>query len=291
MDINLIGKTELWIQNISLKEANLSQIAATVAEVFEISPQEVLVVDAGPDHVTLDVLRQTMELEQFTAKEDLLLGRLAAIDGVTITPDTAIHSEGILEMISLDASLKDEVTASAREVGRQVEEAFLKRARIFPTGTEVMSRVIEDTNSPYIKDELERQGYHATIGDILPDDMVAISNAIEDALYDAHGLVITTGGVGAEGKDQTVEATLRLDASASTPWVVKYEQTGRHVKQGVRIGVGQVGKALIVNLPGPNDEVRDCIPVLLSALEQGERDKSVLAEMLAAKLKSRHLPH
>jgi len=291
VDINLIGKTELWIQNISLKEANLSQIATVVAEVFEISPQEVLVVDAGPDHVTLDVLRQTMELEQFTAKEDLLLAKLAELDGVTVTQHTAIHSEGILEMISLDASLKDEVTASAREVGRQVEEAFLKRARVFPTGTEVMSKVIEDTNSPFIKAELERHGYHATIGDILPDDMTAIANAIEDALYDAYGLVITTGGVGAEGKDQTVEATLKLDASASTPWVVKYEQTGRHVKQGVRIGVGQVGKALIVNLPGPNDEVRDCIPVLLSAIEQGERDKTILAEKLAAKLKARHLPH
>jgi len=290
MDINLIGKTELWIQNIRLQEANLSDIARVVSEVFELSPQEVLVVDAGPDHVTLDILRQTMELHQFTAKESLLLSRLAELEGVSVSADTAIHSEGILEMVSLDPSLKDEVTTSAAEVGRQVEEAFLKRARIFPTGTEVLSGVIQDTNSPFIKQELERQGYHATIGEILPDDVVAISNAVEDALDDAYGLIITTGGVGAEGKDKTVEATVRLDSSAATPWVVKYEQTGRHVKQGVRIGVGQIGKALVVNLPGPNDEVRDCLPVLLSSLAEGTRDKHIIAERLSAKLKSRHLP-
>ena len=291
MDINLIGKTELWIQSIRLNEANLSDIARVVSEVFELSPQEVLVVDAGADHVTLDVLRQTMDLQQFAAKESVLLDRLSQLPGVSVDADTAIHSEGILEMISLDPSLKDEVAARAIEAGKQVEEAFLKRTRVFPTGAEVLSRVIEDTNSPYIKETLETHGYHVTIGDILPDNVVAISNAIEDALYEGHGLIITTGGVGAEGKDQTVEATLRLDPDGAAPWVVKYQQTGRHVKQGVRIGVGQVGKALIVNLPGPNDEVRDCIPILLSTLEQGERDKTLLAERLSAKLKSRHLPH
>ncbi|MBN1857348.1 MAG: competence/damage-inducible protein A [Dehalococcoidia bacterium] len=291
MDINMIGKTELWIQSIRLHEANLSDIAGVVSEVFELSPQEVLVVDAGPTHVTLDILRQTMELHQFTAKESLLLSRLSKLPGVTIDAETAIHSEGILEMISLDPDLKEDVTAKAATVGKQMEEAFLKRVRVFPTGAEVLSRVIEDTNSPYIKEALETQGYRVTVGDILPDNVVAISNALEEALYEGYGLIITTGGVGAEGKDQTVEATLRLDATAATPWVVKYEQTGRHVKPGVRIGVGQIGKALIVNLPGPHDEVADCIPVLVSTLAQGARDKTVLAENLSAKLKSRHLPH
>lgn len=291
MDINLIGKTELWIQNIRLDEANLSEIAGVVSEVFELSPQEVLVVDAGPEHVTLDILRQTMELQQFAAKESVLLEKLSELSGVSVDADTAIHSEGILEMVSLDPSLKDEVTARAAEAGKQVEEAFLTRVRVFPTGAEVLSRVIEDTNSPYIKEALEAQGYRVTIGDILPDNVLAISNALEEALYEGYGLVITTGGVGAEGKDQTVEATLRLDPTSAVPWVVKYEQTGRHVKQGVRIGVGQVGKALIVNLPGPNDEVRECIPVLISTLKQGGRDKTLLADRLSAKLKSRHLPH
>ena len=291
MDINLIGKTELWIQNIRLDEANLSEIAGVVSEVFELSPQEVLVVDAGPEHVTLDILRQTMELQQFAAKESVLLEKLSELSGVSVDADTAIHSEGILEMVSLDPSLKDEVTARAAEAGKQVEEAFLTRVRVFPTGAEVLSRVIEDTNSPYIKEALEAQGYRVTIGDILPDNVLAISNALEEALYEGYGLVITTGGVGAEGKDQTVEATLRLDPTSAVPWVVKYEQTGRHVKQGVRIGVGQVGKALIVNLPGPNDEVRECIPVLISTLKQGGRDKVILADRLSAKLKSRHLPH
>ena len=288
-EMNLIGKTELWIQHVSLKNANLSDIAAAAARALDLEAADVLVVDAGPDHMTLDVLRRTLDMRQIAGREAALLEALAGVNGVTLSADTSVHSEGILQMLSLDPSLTDEVVARTEHMARETERAYLKRMKVFPTGHEVLRGVIEDTNSPYLKAEFERAGYRVSIAAPLPDDTLAIANAMEAALYDAYGLIVTTGGVGAEGKDQTIEATLRLDPAAATPCVVTYPPTGRHVKAGVRIGVGSSGQALIVNLPGPNDEVRACAPILLAALDRGERRKEHIAGLLVDVLRQRHL--
>ncbi len=289
MEMNLIGKTELWIQELRLTNANLTDIAAVVARVLGLARGDVLVVDAGPEHVTLDVLRQTVDMRQFAGKEAALLEALGGLEGVAVTEATAVHSEGILQMLSLDPSLADEVVGRTDTLSREVDSAFLHRTMVFPTGAEVVRGIIQDTNSPYLRDEFERAGYRVTIAPPLPDDSLVIANALEGALHEAYGLLLTTGGVGAEGKDQTIEATLRLDPGAATSWVVKYPPTGRHVKAGVRLTVGSSGRALIVNLPGPNDEVRACAPVLLDALAHGDTEKTHLADLLAETLRQRHM--
>jgi len=289
MEMNLIGKTELWIQHVSLNNVNLGEVGAAVARALGLEAADVLVVDAGPDHVALDVLRQSLDVRQIAGREAALLEALGSVGGVSVSDLTSVHSEGILQMLSLDPSMTEEVVARSESMAREITEAFLKRMKVFPTGHEVVRGVIEDTNSPYLRDTFSTAGYHVSIAPPLPDDSLAIANAIEGALHDAYGLIVTTGGVGAEGKDQTIEATQRLDPNAATPWVVQYPATGRHVKAGVRICVGSSGQALIVNLPGPNDEVRACADMLLPSLERGERDKERLAAMLADVLRQRHL--
>mgnify|MGYP001026409166 CR=1 FL=1 len=287
MEVNLVGKTELWIQNIKLKDVDLTEVGKTVAEVLGLKDDEVLVVDASSDHITLDILRNTLNMEQFMGKEKELLKRLFRIEGVEGTEKTSIHSQGILEMITLDNELTEEIASKATLIGRQIESAFLKRVKVFPTGGEVISRIIKDTNSPLIKQEFEKRGYEVSIGDPLPDDEIAIANSIENEIYQGYGIVITTGGVGAEEKDKTVEATKRLDPTAAVRWTVKYEKRGRHVKEGVRIGVGNVGKALIINLPGPTDEVKKCLEIILNVMGKRDYDKETLANLLASKLKTR----
>ena len=124
----------------------------------------------------------------------------------------------------------------------EIERTVLRRARVYATGFEVKKGMIEDTNSPYLLALLESQGYRAEFGGILEDDVHAIAHALRDAAERGFGLVITTGGVGAEDKDFSVEAVTRLDPEAATPWIVKFQAgTGRHLKEGVRIGVGQYG--------------------------------------------------
>jgi molybdopterin biosynthesis enzyme MoaB len=51
--------------------------------------------------------------------------------------------------------------------------------------------------------------------------------------------------------------------------------------------VGKVGKALIINLPGPTDEVKECLEIILNVMGKRDYDKETLANLLASKLKTR----
>ena len=139
----------------------------------------------------------------------------------------------------------------------------------FPTGFELKQGMIQDTNTPFLKHELEERGYYVTVGEVMEDNVEDVVEKLDDALSRGFGLIVTTGGVGAEDKDHSVEGVCRMDPTAATPYIVKFQQgTGRHVKDGVRIGVGVVGPSRMVALPGPHDEVMCAAPVLLRGLEE-----------------------
>lgn len=284
MGINLLEKTELWINNIFLSNANLTDIANETAKVFGIDCSKVLVVDVRPEHITLDILENDIPTENIIGKEKELLDAISRIDGITITNETYIHSNGILGMICANTVNPVEISKNVDSMVREMREKISKRAIVFPTGFELKRNMIEDTNTPYLKRILEERGFNVTVGDIIEDDFDEMVYKISDAVSRAYGLIITTGGVGAEDKDKTVESVLEVDPAAATPYIVKFKQgTGRHVKDGVRIAVGTVGPSMIVSLPGPNDEVRVATEVLMNAIESNY-DKNTTAGLLANSL-------
>ncbi|MCX5908791.1 MAG: competence/damage-inducible protein A, partial [Deltaproteobacteria bacterium] len=59
---------------------------------------------------------------------------------------------------------------------------------------------------------------------------------------------------------------------------------GRHVKEGVRIAVGEVGISRFVALPGPTREVKLGLDRLLEALEK-KWEKGKTAEYIASALR------
>ncbi len=285
---NLLEKTELWIKNLSLRDADLNQVAATVAETLGMEQSEVLVTDVQVRHVTVDILRQAVDPRLVVGKQDDLLENLAGLPGVHITGETSVHSNGMLGWIAFD---RDEATEALDRSERMVEEIRLhlsKRAIVFSTGREVAVGQIRDTNTPVIAEALAAEGYTAKQGPTLRDDRDLIAGNLRQAVYeDGYALIVTTGGVGAEDKDHTVEAVLSLDPEAAVPYICRFEKgTGRHAKDGVRIAVGRVEDALIVALPGPNDEVRMSMEVLVPALESPV-DKHALAEELAGRLREK----
>ncbi len=285
IELNLLEKTELWIRPIGLHGANLQDIGRAVAEVLELASDEVLVTDVRDDVLTLDVLRRTVIAEQIAGKERALLDRLAAIAGVTVTGETGVHSEGVLGVIALDEADVAPMLQSGRDLGERIREAIARRAIVFPTGKELQQGAIRDTNSELIAAALRNRGFRCAVGPVLPDDAETIGGAIRRAIGDGYGLVITTGGLGAEDKDQTAEGILKVDCDAATPYLAHFQQgAGRHVKDGVRIAVGQLEGSLIVALPGPNEEVRAGLEVVLEGLRDG-LGKTELAQRLAARLR------
>lgn len=287
MELNLLEKTELFITNLELDNVNLSGAASVVARVLGLKENEVAVVDVREGMLTLDILRPTVQLENIIGKEKDLLAALQALPGVYIGEETKIHSEGVLGMLCLDAAQTDEVVEESERLGSQIRLAVSKRVRVHPTGSEIIKGYIEDTNTPFLIEQLKRAGYKAVAGPVLEDDLSVVVTALEKAVSDGFGLVITTGGVGAEDKDHMVEAVQRLDRRAATPYIVRYQQgQGRHRKDGVRIAVGCTEWTTFVALPGPHDEVRMALPLLIEGL--GEKwDNGTLANALVSVLRKK----
>ncbi|MPM19198.1 hypothetical protein SDC9_65616 [bioreactor metagenome] len=295
MGLNLLSKTELWVNEITLSGANLTNMADAVAEVLGLEKGKVLVVDVRPAHITFDVLATDIPQENIMGREAAILTALAVLPGVYITPETYIRSNGILGLICAGVEDPEAVVERVADMTAEVMSKLSRRAIVFPTGFELRQGLIEDTNTPYLKMLLEENGYTVSVGEIMEDSPQDIYAKLDEALSRGFGLIVTTGGVGAEDKDHTVESILRLDPQAATPYIVKFTQgTGRHVKDGVRIGVGREGPSLMVCLPGPHDEVEAAAPVLLRGLAEGWSKETLadrLAGVLADKWRQKGLGH
>ena len=280
MEYRLLNKTEIWVGPLGLSNVNLGQCALAVARTLSLPEETISVTDAQRGHLAFDVMRPTVRADNIIAKKEAILSALSEVPGVSITPATDIHSDGILGMVNAAPAERADILRKSQAMGREIAERISKRAMIFPTGTEVINQLIEDTNTPFLKKNLESIGFDVVTSAPLPDEAARIFQAIQAAVNDPFGLIITTGGVGAEGKDRTLEALEKLDPTASLPYVLKFKKgTGRHDKDGVRIGVGTAGSSLIVCLPGPNDEVQLMWPVLQKALVEKWK-KSALADHL-----------
>ena len=295
MGLNLLEKSEVWINNLTLQNANLTRLAEVVADILGIKRKNVLVVDVRPEHITLDILEEDIPEENIIGKEKAILDAISKLEGVNVTDETCIHSNGILGMICFETENPKEMLKTISNMSEEIRRTIAKRAIVFPTGFEVRDHMIEDTNTPYLKELLENKGFKVTIGDILEDNIGDIEYHLSEAVSRAYGLIITTGGVGAEDKDKTVEGILRVDPSAETPYIVKFKKgTGRHVKEGVRIAVGCIGPTYIIALPGPNDEVKLASKVLIESLENRDSKAEIarkIATVLAEKLMKKKFHH
>ena len=287
-EFELLEKTELRIENLGLQNVNLTDVANAVADTLEINRDEVLVIDARGSLLTLDIMRDQMRPSSLVGKQQVLFSALGKVAGVTITDETTLCSEGILGWILVDQKLGERSLTQGLQIAANIRSTIARRVIVFATGPEVISGEIEDTNTPTIAAVLTGEGYRVTAGGPLDDDIDTIAGVLRSAIEDrGFGIVITTGGVGAETKDKTVEALEMLDTEASTPYLAKFEKgQGRHAKDGIRIGVAKMGDALLVALPGPNDEVVISIQALVEGLAAGE-GKELLAERIVGVLRKR----
>lgn len=293
MELELFEKTEIWVSPIRITDVDLGLIAEKFAEVLHLDKKEIMVVDVREELVTLDILKKSVKAEDIIGKNDALLKALAAIPGVSLSSETSVHSDGILGLIAIEnQEMAGEILGGMERMQRDISERIRKRAIVFPSGFEVQRGMIQDTNSPYIRERLMKEGYSVTVGDALEDDIENIAPILRRALSEGYGLIITTGGVGAEDKDRMVEALLRIDPEASTPYIIHYEKgKGRHEKDGVRIGVAYLHPSYVIALPGPHEEVKAGMDVIVEGLKKrlGKEDlASALANEFIGRLKRIH---
>ncbi len=286
MRANLLKKTELRIDNIYLSDANLTDIASAAGCVLGLPPEEILVVDYQHGRLVLDILNRSVDACNIVGKHEALIKKLGSLAGVFVSEKTAVYSNGMLGWIALDeGSAVEALIESHKKVG-EIRRAIARRVAVFSSGEEVAKKEIADTNTPAIKNRFEAEGYVVIKRETLSDDKALMSAKLRDAAeLGGYGIIVITGGVGAERKDQTVEAIQTVDPGAATPYVCRFEKgTGRHFKDGVKIAVGRYNDTVIIALPGPNDEVTASLDPLIEGLRENATSQA-LAERIAANLR------
>lgn len=94
MGLNLLEKTELWVNEITLDGTNLTDLANAVAHAMGMQDGEVLVVDVRPRHITFDILARDIPQENILGKETAILDAIRAVPGVTLYPETYLRKYG-----------------------------------------------------------------------------------------------------------------------------------------------------------------------------------------------------
>lgn len=268
MQLNLFEKTEIRITGIELANVNLTDVANTVADVLQLPRDRVAVIDVRSNCLALDVLLKEVNAENIFGKRAALFDALRKLPGICLGPAADIHSDGILGYIALDEADAIKVLDKTRSLMDTISNNKKGKVIVFATGFELIEKKICDTNTPYIIKRMEEAGYDVERGGIIPDDRDAAIEQLRKAAGNK-SIIVTTGGVGAEDKDFMVEAVLELDPQAETPYIVKFKKgQGRHVKDGIRIAVGEYLGTLIIALPGPHHEVKAVIPSIIKKLKE-----------------------
>ena len=131
----------------------------------------------------------------------------------------------------------------------------------------------QDTSGPAIADMLAAAGWSVIHTAILPDDFAAIQAELIRC-SDELGLclVVTTGGTGFSPRDITPEATLAVveRTAPGIPEAMRAESM-RITPRGMlsREAAGIRGDTLIINLPGSEKAVRECLGAVLPGLKHG----------------------
>lgn len=279
-EVELLDKTEVWVRGIALAGADLRALAAAAARELQLDPESVFVTDARDDHVVFDVLKPRVELAGIIGREGDLLAGLGRVPGVTVAADASVHSNGVMGMIGTPRAEVDQTLRRATEIDQQLRTFVTSRVAVVSTGPEVVAGNIEDTNVAAIADVMGRAGFEVTAAGAVLDDEDAITGRVLRLVSEGFGVVITTGGVGAEDKDRTIEALQRCDPELATAVLATYAVGhGRHVKPHVRIGVGRVEWTRLIALPGPTREVQAALPTIVEGLQQAWDDNRLAQNM------------
>jgi len=285
-ELDLYGKREVWIVGVQLGDCRLPDVAAAAAEVLALDPDDVFVTDVRDDHLVLDVLAPTVDLEAVAGRQAALLDAVGSVDGVTVLPSASVHSWGVLGVLGAPADQVEQIVSGADDLTAGLLAYVARRVAVVSTGAEVIDGRVHDTNVEVVREVMTGAGYVVDPGGAVPDDEETIAGRVKVLVEDGYGVVITTGGVGAEDKDRTIEALTRLDPHLATAVLATYEVGhGRHVKPHVRVAVAVVEGSLVVALPGPTREVHAGAAALTTSLARSDAP-AVLVEAVATSIRA-----
>ena len=131
----------------------------------------------------------------------------------------------------------------------------------------------EDLSAGAIREIVSGLGWVVEVYRVVPDDPDKISHALID-MADREGLdlVLTTGGTGFSPRDNTPEATRSVieREAPGIPEVMRAVSLNKTPRAMLSRAVAGIRKStLIINLPGSQKAVRECLEAIIEALPHG----------------------
>ena len=130
----------------------------------------------------------------------------------------------------------------------------------------------EDRSGPAVREMIETAGGEIARTRIVPADREEIRAALIAWSDEGLDLILTTGGTGFSARDWTPEATKSV-IERETPGLPEAMRRAGAEKTPTamlsRAAAGIRGSTLIVNLPGSEKAVRECLAAILPALPHG----------------------
>ncbi|GFI61560.1 hypothetical protein IMSAG049_00719 [Clostridiales bacterium] len=161
------------------------------------------------------------------------------------------------------------------------------KAIIIPTGDELASGIVLDTDSPAIMSRLLQINGNAFVGRCAPviDIQQSILDTIESFVYQGFDLVVLIGGSGGGhrhsttlGKDFTHSA---LDSILEDKHIC--ELYGKNGHMWSKLVIGKLKNALVFNVPGPYAEATATINAFAETYLKNSRDlESINKSMMEA---------
>lgn len=124
-----------------------------------------------------------------------------------------------------------------------------------------------DEGGPLAVEALREAGFACGEATIVPDGAESVADALRAAIASGARVVVTTGGTGVGARDLTPEGTREI-IDREVPGIS--EELRRRGALSLPAGMlsrglsGIASRALVVNLPGSPNAVRDGMPVIVS---------------------------
>ena len=138
-------------------------------------------------------------------------------------------------------------------------------AKVVTVSDGVVAGTREDRSGDVAIEVLRDAGFDVIERHVVADGVDTVAAILRELTTDFAGLVATTGGTGFGPRDLTPEGT-RAVIERPAPGLAEAMRLTSPLGRLSRQEAGTVGQALIVNLPGSSNGVRECLDAVLDVL-------------------------
>ena len=169
---------------------------------------------------------------------------------------------------------------------------MIKKAVIIPTGDEIKTGIVIDTDSPMIMQELIKLNGSCNILRIEPicDEENSIINSIRNYASEEIDLIVLIGG---SGGGHRYSKTLSKDYTHSSLELIldeKYssELYGKNGHMWSKLYCGKIGSTLVINVPGPYEEAQAAIKAFCTSFQKDKENLKEINKSMMEAVKSQY---